>query len=203
MFELYADKNKLTLTRREMVTSGSVNVHQVRFEFSPDWDGLTRTAVFKAGSESRSVSLDGNGECILPWEVLTAPGWHLMAGVYGTQGGETVLPTVWTNLGTILEGAAPGKEPQPPTPNVWEQRLEAKGDSLDYDGLNLSLMSGGKPLSTVKIAGGGGTIDHRLLSHRDEADQHPINAITGLEEALASIPVSMTADQLRKILNGV
>lgn len=34
-------------------------------------------------------------------------------------------------------------------------------------------------------AGSGGTSDHKKLSNRDAADQHPIAAITGLEEALA------------------
>lgn len=32
--------------------------------------------------------------------------------------------------------------------------------------------------------GGGGTTDHRALTNRDAADQHPMNAITGLEEFL-------------------
>lgn len=31
---------------------------------------------------------------------------------------------------------------------------------------------------------GGGTFDHRDLNHRNDADQHPISSITGLEEAL-------------------
>ena len=29
---------------------------------------------------------------------------------------------------------------------------------------------------------GGGVSDHRLLTHRDAEDQHPIEAISGLEE---------------------
>ena len=33
--------------------------------------------------------------------------------------------------------------------------------------------------------GGGGTSDHEKLTGRDKADQHPISAITGLEDALA------------------
>lgn len=73
MFRLQADKTKLALRQREQLTSGSVNVYPVRFEFSPDWDGLTRTAVFKAGSESRSVLLDESGACSIPWEVLAKP----------------------------------------------------------------------------------------------------------------------------------
>lgn len=38
----------------------------------------------------------------------------------------------------------------------------------------------------VRTGGGTGTGDHRDLSNRDAANQHPISAITGLEEALAS-----------------
>ena len=51
MFVLYANKNQLTARKKEPVTSGSVNVYTARFEFSPDWAGLTRKAVFKAGKE--------------------------------------------------------------------------------------------------------------------------------------------------------
>lgn len=138
------------------MTSGSVNVCQVQFEFSEDWEGLTKTAVFEAGGESRSVLLDGSGLCTIPWEVLAAPKRELRAGVYGTRGGDMVLPTVWANLGVILEGAAPAGELYPPTPELWEQALAGKGDGLAYDGKNLSLMSGEQVLSTVPVVGGEG-----------------------------------------------
>lgn len=127
----------------------------MRFGFSPDWAGFVRTAVFRAGGESRSVVLDGDWACAIPWEVLEQPRQELFAGVYGTQGGETVLPTVWASLGVILEGAAVGENAQLPTPDVWEQQLARKGDALAYDGLCLSLLSGDAPLSTVQITGGG------------------------------------------------
>ena len=48
MFILQANKNKLAVLEREPVTSGSVNVYRARFEFSDDWEGLTRKAVFRA-----------------------------------------------------------------------------------------------------------------------------------------------------------
>lgn len=158
MFILYADKNRLVVRQREPVTSGSVNVHTARFEFSPDWDGMERVAVFKAGAASRSVLLDASGECTVPWEVLEHyhPLTELRAGVYGTKDGEMVLPTVWAGLGFILEGVTAGEDAKPPAPDLWRQELAGKGDALDYDGLNLSLMSGDRPLSTVQISGGGG-----------------------------------------------
>ena len=155
MFILYADKTKLTVQQREQVTSGSVNAYRARFEFSDDWDGLERIAVFRAGGDPVSILLEKPGECVIPWEVLTTPGKQLMAGVYGTRNGDTVLPIVWANLGVILRGAAPRSESLSPTPEVWEQALASKGDHMAYDGLNLSLMSGERVLSTVQIAGGG------------------------------------------------
>lgn len=206
MFHLYAEKNKLSVRGREAVTSGSVNVYPVQFGFSADWDGLSRTVVFKAvGGEPVSVLLDGTGECVIPWEVLKKPGPTLMVGVYGSStGGEIVLPTVWANLGIILEGAAPsGESAQPPTPDLWQQELARKGDGLDYtpEGA-LGLYAGDKLLSSVPIQGGGegGVSDHRLLTHREDENQHPISSIIHLEEKLDAIPTAMTAEELRKIL---
>ncbi len=130
MFQLHADKIKLSVRQREAVTSGSVNVYPVRFGFSEDWKELSRTAVFRAGTASRAVPLGADNETVIPWEVLKKPSVQLLCGVYGTRGSETVLPTVWANLGFIQEGASPGEEAQPPTPELWEQALAAKQDKL-------------------------------------------------------------------------
>lgn len=105
MFELYAEKTKLTLNNGEPMTSGSVMVYQVHFEFSDDWNGLERTAVFQAGCVEKFVLLDDSGECFIPWEVLEKPGRYLMVGVCGRYGDSVVLPTQWTSLGMVLEGA--------------------------------------------------------------------------------------------------
>lgn len=183
MFILCVDKTRLTVRQREPLTSGSVNVYQIRFEFTSDWDGLTQTAVFRAGGKSISVLLDESNTCVVPWEVLEKPEIKLFCGVCGVRGSETVLPTVWADLGWIAAGVRPDGDSLPPTPELWQQELARKGDALDCDGLNLSLMSGDKALSTVQITG-----DHRLLSNRDAAEQHPIGAITGLTEQLERIP---------------
>lgn len=45
-----------------------------------------------------------------------------------------------------------------------------------------------KPRDVIVTLGGGGTYDHRDLQHRDAEDQHPISAITGLQDALDSVP---------------
>lgn len=136
-FILYAEKNKLAVRKRGPVTSGSVNVYPVQFEFSGDWDGLSRTAVFQADGEPVSMLLDESGTCSIPWEVLAKPGIRLRAGVYGTKGTEIVLPTIYADLGEILRGVTmPDGGTYPPTPELWEQALAGKGDALNYDGLN-------------------------------------------------------------------
>lgn len=45
-----------------------------------------------------------------------------------------------------------------------------------------------------------GTTDHRLLTHRDDLDQHPIEAISGLSKQVERIPEVMTAEEMRNIL---
>lgn len=153
MFVLYANKNQLMVREKEPVTSGSVKAYTARFEFSPDWDGLTRTAVFRAGAESQSVPLEDTNTCEVPSEVLVRPGVLLQVGVCGAKGEEEILPTVWADLGTVFKGVTAGNGTRPPA-----QEGEDK------------------------------VIDHRTLSNRDAQEQHPIEAITGLQEQLERIP---------------
>ena len=181
MFILYAEKTRLSVQKSEPVTSGSVNVNAVKFEFSPDWEGLERTAVFRAADgEPVSVLLAAGDQCGIPWEVLSSHGQRISAGVCGTRGAELVLPTVWADLGTIQRGAMPEEASAPSTPELWEQALEKKGDALGYtEAGDLALYAGEKLLSSVPVSA-----DHRALAERDAADQHPIGAITGLEGRL-------------------
>lgn len=203
IFILRANKNKLEVLAREPITSGSVNIYTTRFEFSPDWQGLTTKAVFRGSGVTKTALLDESGQCVVPWEALTAHGQPLMAGVFGTKD-DAALPTTWASLGVILEGAAgDGAGSKPPTPDVWQQELAGKGDSLSYDGLNLSLKSGDKILSSVKITGGGGTTDHRDLSNRDADQQHPISSITGLSGRLDETMTkgdTLTVGEILKIM---
>lgn len=128
MFRFYANKVELVLAEKEIVTSGSVNVYQCKFEFDDTWDGLEKTAVFQAGCETFSVLLDSTGICTIPWEVLQDAKRTLYIGVYGTKGGNTVLPTLWAACGEIRQGVSPGESTQPPTPSVYEQILADMGN---------------------------------------------------------------------------
>ena len=124
MFHLEISKSRVNLKEREVLVSGASKSHLVQFAFSSDWEGLNRTAVFRAGEVSRSEVLSHTNQCHIPWEVLEMTGRILWAGVEGTDGEGLVLPTVWCALGCISPGAHPGDdEAQPPTPDVYSQLL--------------------------------------------------------------------------------
>lgn len=158
MFFLFAKKNVLTVNQRELVTSGSVNVYEVQFQFDSEWDGLEKTAVFQAGDCTVSTLLDKTETCIIPWEVFQDAKRTLYAGVYGTKNGNTVLPTIWASLGEIRQGCEPGESTQPPTPSVYEQILAEIGnlDNLATSAKD-SLVSAINELYYSGGGGGGGT----------------------------------------------
>ena len=124
MIICHVSKAAITVAQSVLLTSGMVQAVQVRFCFSPEWEGLTRTAVFRAGQVSVSCLLDEQNCCTVPWECLQTAGTHLMVGVYGTRAQEVVLPTVECSLGLICTGAQPAENtPQEPTPTLVQQLL--------------------------------------------------------------------------------
>ena len=59
--------------------------------------------------------------------------------------------------------------------------VEPTAEGLAFDNIH------GECIATVAIQGGGGTNDHRLLTNRDAANQHPANSISGLNAAIQTI----------------
>lgn len=132
MIEVNAIKNQLTITEREQITSGSVNVYYVHFHFSSHWDDLEKVAVFRTPSTTINIPIVDN-KCVIPWEVTTTPGISIQLGVYGVKALEIVLPTIWTNLGMVLEGVIIGDaESGDHTPDIYDAILE-NIDSLRND----------------------------------------------------------------------
>lgn len=139
MIELVCDKNRAFFRETEKLTSGSIGV-TINFVFSPEWDGLLKTAVFDAGEAKIDVVLT-SGSCEVPPEVLACPGKQLSVGVFGELADKTlVIPTIYAEAGIIRPGATPaGMSSAPPTPSWPEQvqaiALEAKevADSIRSD----------------------------------------------------------------------
>ena len=132
------EKSNISVTSREVITSGSVNVHDCQFVFSEDWNELNKTVVFKADGVAVATLLDDNNMCKIPWEVLQTDNTELFVGVRGVAGTDTeeteddkVLPTIWAYVGTIRKGATDGSDPTPPSPSVYDQIIIEIGKLKD------------------------------------------------------------------------
>ncbi len=124
MIELVCDKNRAFFRETEKLTSGSIGV-TINFVFSPEWDGLLKTAVFDAGEAKIDVVLTSES-CEVPPEVLACPGKQLSVGVFGELADKTlVIPTIYAEAGIIRPGASPsGMSSAPPTPS-WPEQVQA------------------------------------------------------------------------------
>lgn len=123
----------------ELLTAGMSKAVTVQFVFSPDWDGLTKTAVFSNGKTTVDVlAADWDGDTVpVPHEVLAVPGRHARVGVYGADESGVVLPTVWVSLGKVQPGADPsGDASADPSLPVWAQLQKQIGDLDDLQTYN-------------------------------------------------------------------
>ena len=151
----------------EILTAGMSKAVTVQFVFSPEWSGLTKTAVFSNGKTTVDVlAANWDGDTVpVPHEVLAVPGRHARVGVYGADESGVVLPTVWVSLGKVQPGADPsGDASADPSLPVWAQLQKQIGDLDDLqtynkgnlvDAINEARSSGGS-------GGGGYTIGDGL-----------------------------------------
>ena len=120
-----------TSCRTALLTAGMSRAETVRFVFSDDWDGLSKTAVFTDGVKTLDVLPSGwDGDTVpIPHEILTTAGRTVRVGVYGTNASGVVLPTVWVTLGKVQPAAEPSGDPSTdPTLPIWAQLQEIIGD---------------------------------------------------------------------------
>ena len=128
MFTLFVSSASVAVEEKEVITAGRGGL-QCSIRFSPDWDGLVKTAVFD-GAESRDVIVTGE-RVTIPAECLAAAGDCLKAGFYGkSTDGAVVIPTVWASLGMIEHSVYPsGREGAAPTPDVVAQIQQAAANA--------------------------------------------------------------------------
>ena len=140
----------------ELLTAGMSKAVTVQFVFSPDWDGLTKTAVFSNGKTTVDVlAANWDGDTVpVPHEVLAVPGRHARVGVYGADESGIVLPTVWVSLGKVQPGADPsGDASADPFLPVWAQIQKQIGDLDDLKTYNKGNLV--QAINEARQSGGG------------------------------------------------
>lgn len=140
----------------ELLTAGMSKAVTVQFVFSPEWDGLTKTAVFTNGKTTVDVlAANWDGDTVpVPHEVLAVPGRHARVGVYGADESGVVLPTVWVSLGKVQPGADPsGDASADPSLPVWAQLQKQIGDLDDLKTYNKGNLV--QAINEARQSGGG------------------------------------------------
>ena len=120
-----------SVTGECVLVAGTVG-KKVQFSFDSAWQGLEKTAVFRAnGKTMDAIRIEDSA--VIPWELMHSPGCRLWAGVYGTgENGTVQIPTVWVDLGVIVPGADPsGDESADPQKPVWQQLSDEVEAALD------------------------------------------------------------------------
>lgn len=114
----------------------------IEFEFSKEWDGLTKTAVFTSDG-SRSRILDKDGKTTVPHEILTTVGMDVEVAVFSQREDGTTWPSpsLVCKIGQVKRGAKPDEDPSYPlTPDIAQQlqnqidKLEDKVEDLEQGG---------------------------------------------------------------------
>ena len=98
------------------------------FEFSDDWEGTMRHAIFGGGEKNYTVLLE-NDQCLAPWEVTDLPSFTV--SVVGYKGEEVRITTNKYFITPGESGYVEGETPSEPTPDVYAQLTGMVQEAID------------------------------------------------------------------------
>lgn len=165
--ELVANDQLLQVTVNPTISSGEQNTVDVHVDFSDDWDGFSKSAVFFTSLNKNAIYeiVMTDGKCIVPAEVMEKS-CLLYVGIRGVNSENNEVKTTSLVKLKILEGTPTGNSTEvEPTPDVYQQLLTAYGktdNSISVERARIDNMSTLKEGST--------TADAELLDIRVKAD---------------------------------
>lgn len=133
----------ITINVNTDINAGEYNITPCVFQFSEEYEGLTKEAIFSDCSGNIVKKAILNNQCIIPLEVLETQG-NVLLGVfaYSTENDELVLryspKPQYFNVknGSFREG----NDPDLPKPSEWEQVLEQINEAItETNNLNITV----------------------------------------------------------------
>lgn len=121
--------------RYDEVVSDSVEYLKVKFEYSDDWQGYTKTAVFTNEALDKSVAVVleegsslyiGENTCLVPYEVIKAPEFRV--SVFGIKG-ESLITASAGYVEVVASGYCEGDEPASPSQSEYQQIINIMSDT--------------------------------------------------------------------------
>lgn len=134
MIEVKVRNADACTVKSETMTRGRVGA-MIHFNFSEEWEGLDRVAVFSNGVTDIDVYLESDTVPVPP-EMFREAGRSVKVGVRGDHiEGDVVtvvIPTVYTLLGTVFNGTdISGNAPADITPSLADQIMAAAQNAVD------------------------------------------------------------------------
>ena len=186
------------------VTTGSIGSIQCSFAFDEEWDGLQKTAIFKASDGQTYPVLIIDGACTVPNEAI-ADGCYITMGVMGTRDGNVVVATEWKN-GDLNTGCYTAIAP--PSEDIYLQilrefststaRVEAAAQKVQQaaDEINASLPAIHQDAETAKAKAAEATAAAgEAAKSRDKAKEYQDVAQASAADALASAQAATESEE--------
>ncbi len=168
-------------------TAESYGIEMLHIVPGKDWAELTITATFNApDSSSTDMLMDIDGNIAVPTEATAKSG----SGRIVFTGVSNGIQRISCDLDyfVVAHSGINGTQSGGAAPSWFEQaanRLLPKGGTSGQ--VLVKKTDADFETEWKEVEGVSGTTDHSQLINRDIADQHPISAITGLEEALTPL----------------
>lgn len=156
---IQVNAHTITITQDENINAGEYNVTPCTFEFSDEYEGLTKQAVFSTCTDTYKVPILDN-QCIIPSEVLETNG-SVLLGVYGYETNNEELELRYSPKAqyfVVSNGSyKEGNDPDLPKPSEWEQVLELINQAItETNNLNIAVEKEGS-ITTITLTKKDGT----------------------------------------------
>ena len=169
------------------IPTGQVGFSKIGFEFSSEWDGMTKIAQFRQGENKYNVAVENN-ECTCPNELVK--GW-VSVRVRGYS--ETaVIATANEILLPVSTGfQSGGIPPIPPTPDLYQQFLKVTQDQIG-DLADLTTEAKDNLVAAInEVEAEIPTVDSTLTQSGQAADAAVVgNRLSSLSREIADLPQS-------------
>ena len=193
-------QNKVKINN-DILNDGEYNIHKCQFEFSKEYDGLVKKAVFSNGYDDAYKVLISDDECNIPIEVLKEGALKIGVYAYETNNDELVLRySPSPDIIHVFDGSyvKDAQNTEPITPTDKEQIEQAitnlqndvnnKQDTL-VSGENIKTINGESVLGSGNIE-----IDLSNYYNKQEIDQ---------SQASQNANISKNADDIATLNNNL
>ncbi len=189
MIEIKVNKYVVSVQETELLVTGAVSTYKCRFTFDEFWDGFFKSAVFRVGSLVKTVVLDAENTCGLPWELLGSEyiGMPVEVSVYGAKDASEILPTIWDKLGRVRGGSEPGEDAKTFTPSLYDQMAHLVGVYSDKAAADAETASAAAQVAESAERNAENAA-RTAIGARDAA----ASALGGVREALKELPAGDT-----------